>query len=282
MNLPSNIRKKSKCFVNLLLFTTYIKNSLCYLLLLFCFGCATRAQLLPKTVSIEKPSELLQVLSSQEKGLEDLKAQAKVSLQIDGVREKSASAYFLYRSPRDLKLAIGALGIEIMSALSQNDTLALYLPRNNRYIEGPSSEVLYRLTGVNLEYYDVQCALLGLSGLSPLDLTQVTKFEIQKNRFFLEIWTPLWDRQIWFDRATVALLEEHISDRQGKRLSSRRLSDYREKNGVILPKKVEIFQGENHIKIQFSRQKINSGISIDQFKIRVPSDFVPIEIPSSF
>ncbi len=258
------------------------RSAALYLVLFLCLpACATRPPRPPHIGSVQDPYELLQILSSRADSLRDLDARARISLRIDGVREQRASAYLLYRSPGDLKLAVGTLGIEIMSALARHDSLAVYLPRDNHYLEGSPSEVLYSITGVNLEYYDVHRAILGLPGLSPLDLPRMTRFEIQDEQIFLEIRTPLWDRRIWLDRRTATLLEERIYDRQGNRLSSRRLGDYRDENGVILPRRIEIFQGEDQIQIRVSRRKINTGISDDRFRMRVPADVVRLGSPGS-
>ncbi len=246
-------------------------------LLLFLSACATTPPRPPAAGPILNASDLLRIVSQRTEGLRDLEARAKVTLRINGVRQK-ASAFLLYRSPGALKLDVrGPLGIGILSALGVNDSLYLYLPRDNRYLDGPPGEVLHRITGVNLEYYDTRRAILGLPNLSPLDRPRIVRFEIEDERFFLELRAPLWTRLIWLDRQTATLLEEQIHAPQGGILSRRTLGDYRDENGVILPRRIEIIQGDNRIQIEITRRQINAGASDDRFRLKLPSDVIRLD-----
>ena len=237
-------------------------------------ACAMRPPGLPDVGPVQTPEEILHIVSARTEGLRDLKADARLTLHIDGVRQ-GASARFYYRSPDALKLDVtGPLGTGILFALARDDSLAVYLPRDNHYLKGPAEEVLYSITGVNLEYYDARRAILGLPGLSPLDLPRIARFEAPQGRFLLEIRDPLWTRRIYLDRRTLVVLEERILSRTGDLLSRRLMDDYRDENGIVLPRRIHILQGADQIRIEITRRSVNAGLSDDRFRLRIPSDVI--------
>ncbi|MCZ6631831.1 MAG: DUF4292 domain-containing protein [bacterium] len=241
------------------------------------FACATGRPPLPDAGLIQNPAELLSLIASQSYGLQDQKIRAKIDLEIDGIKERRATARVLHRAPGDLKLDIGTFGIVFLSALVQNDTLRLHLPRENHYLEGPPEEVLYRITGVDLSYYTLNRAILGLPTLTPLDLPRITRYDVGQTQIILEIRDPLWTRRVVVDRRTATVQEEHIFDtKNDRRLSSRRLTDYRFENGFTLPRRIEILQNDNRnrIRIEIDRREINTGLSQSDFQMKVPSDVI--------
>jgi outer membrane biogenesis lipoprotein LolB len=240
-------------------------------------GCVSVPPPPPVVGPVREPAEALHVLSSRAQDLRDLRARARISLRIDGVRQ-SATAILFYRSPDALKLDLnGPLGVGVLSALARRDSLAVYLPRDNRYLEGQAEEVLYRITGVDLSYYDVCKAILGLPNLSPLDLPRTHRFEQRDARLFLEVRGPLWTRHVWLDPHTMTLSEEEVYDPEGFLLSKRLLKDYREENGVVLPRHIEIRQGEDRIEIQIVRRTVNQGRLDGRFRLKIPSNVVRMD-----
>ena len=214
------------------------------------------------------------LVSGRTDSLRDLEARARIALRIDGVRER-ASVFLRYRSPGDLKMDVtGPLGTGVLHALSSHDSLALYLPRQNRYLNGLPDEVLYRVTGVNLEYYEARRAILGLPALSVLDLPRITRYEARGDTLLLDIQGPIWNRSLRFDRRTAALQSEAVSTPEGVPLSSRILSDYRNEDGVVLPRRIQILQGQDRIEIRVVKRRVNIGLSDDQFWLNVPSDVI--------
>lgn len=239
------------------------------------FSCTTGRSRLPDVGPIQNPAELLRLIASQSHGLQDQKIRAKIDLEIDGIKERRATARVLYRAPGDLKLDIGTFGIVFLSALSQNDTLRLHLPRENHYLEGAPEEVLYRITGVDLTYYTLNRAILGLPTLTPLDLPHITRYDAGQTHIILEIRDPLWIRRVVVDRRTATVQEEHIFDtKNNRRLSSRRLTDYRFENGLTLPRQIEILQNDNRIRIEIDRREINTGLTQSDFQMKVPADVI--------
>ena len=240
-------------------------------------GCVSAPPPPPVVGPVREPAEALHILSARARDLRDLKARARISLRIDGVRQ-SATAILFYRSPDALKLDVnGPLGVGILSALGRKDSLAVYLPRDNRYLEGQAADVLYRITGVDLCYYNVRKAILGLPNLSPLDLPRTRLFERRGARLFLEVRGPLWTRHVWLDPHTLTLSEEEIYDTEGFLLSRRLLRDYREENGVVLPRHIDIRQGEDRIQIEILRREVNQGGLDGRFQLKVPSNVVRID-----
>ena len=241
-------------------------------------ACSTRRTRPHDVGPIHNSFDLLRIISSHTDSLRDLEARAKIFIRIDGVQQNT-SAVVRYKFPDALKLDVtGALGIGLLHALAENDSLAVYLPRDNHYLRGLPEEILYRVTGVDLQFYDAQRAILGLPSTSVLDLPRVSSFETQGNSIYIEIKEPLWDRRICVDRRTATILREEIYDHhQGRLISQRLMADYREERGVILPRRIDIRQGTDQIRIDFGWRNVNSGINERVFRMKVPSDVIRVE-----
>ncbi|MDA0748657.1 MAG: DUF4292 domain-containing protein [bacterium] len=220
----------------------------------------------------------MHIVASQTQNLQDVQARARVDLRIDNIRQKGL-AVIAFRSPDRLKLDISdtLLGIGVLSARSWNDSLAVYLPRENRYLEGPLDEVLYRVTGVDLAYYGARAAILGLPNLSPILLPNAGPLEIRGDTLSVRIVEPFWIRKVRLDRRTLTLQEEQIHTPQGVLLSRRILSEYRTENGVLLPGHTEIIQGKDRIQIRVEERTVNQGVTQARFEMKIPSDAVRLD-----
>ena len=249
-----------------------------YFLLLLLPGCAATLSRLPDVGPVPTPDDLLRIVSSRADSLVDLEIRAGINMRIDGVKQKGFAVLF-YRSPDELKIEIkhALLGIGVLSARAQGDTMAVYLPRTNHYLEGPSEDVLRAITGVDLAPYGVRHALLGLVNLSPLNLPRVGEFASHRDSLTVEIIEPLWTRRLRFDPRAAVLLEERVYTPDGALISRRLLSEYRRQNGVVLPGRMEMIQGNDRILIQVARRTINAGVPDRRFELRVPSDVIRLE-----
>lgn len=247
------------------------------LFLFLFFGCATGRVAIPDAPPFNSPAELIQILTARQIHLKDQRVRARISLRIDGVSERRATALLQYRTPGDLKIDIGTLGVSILSASGANDTLRVFLPRDNQYLQGAPARVLETLTGVNMSYYDIHHAIFGLPNLSEPDILRVTRY-VPGERVLIELRHPRWTRRLWLDQRTATLLEEHVFAPNGQRLSKRLLSGYRVESGFILPGRIEIHQGEDFIQIDVQSRAINAGLSDADFVLRIPGDVTRHEI----
>ncbi len=235
-------------------------------------GCVAHRPDLPVLPPIASAMELLHLTATRYDSLRDQAMRAAIDLTIDGVRERRAYALVRHRSPSDLKLVVGSLGTVVMAARAQNDTLCVYLPRENHYLAGHPEDVLYTLTGVDLSYYAYDRALLGLPSLSPRDAPYATRFKPGREYIFLELHHASYVRRVWIEARTGLLREEKVYNANGQLVSARRLSNYRSENGFALPRRIEIQQGEDVILIQVQSRTINAGLSDKDFDLPVPKD----------
>ena len=249
-----------------------------YLLFLLISGCAASLSRLPQVGPVQTPTDLLRIVSSRADSLVDLEVRAGIDMRIDGVKQKGFAVLF-YKSPDHLKIEIkdALLGIGVLSARAQADSLAVYLPRTNHYLVGPSEDVLRAVTGVDLAPYGVRHALLGLVNLSPLNLARIGGFASHADSLSLEIIEPLWTRRLRFDPRAAVLLEERVYTPNGLLLSRRILSEYRRQNGVVLPGRIEMIQGNDRIRIQVASRRVNSGVPKPRFRLKVPADVIRLE-----
>lgn len=247
-----------------------------FLLLLVLAGCAASLSRLPEVAPLSTPSDLLRVVSSRADSLVDLEVHARINMRVDGVKQNGVVVLF-YRSPDALKIEMKVLFSSVLSALARGDSLAVYLARTNHYLEGPSEDVLRTVTGVDLTPYGARAAILGLVNLSPLSLPRIGGFETHRDSLVVEIIEPLWTRRLRFDPQTAVLLEERVYSPEGALISRRILSEYRLQNGIALPRRMEIVQGNDRIRIHVSNRKVNSGVPEHRFQLKVPGDVIRLE-----
>lgn len=171
----------------------------------------------------------------------------------------------------------GNLGISIMSAKFWGDSLRVYLPGENGYLEGQAASVLYQVTGMNLAYYDVQRVILGIPTLEMSDRARVTSFRTTSDYYIVDLQHSFLKRQLWIDRTNVTLAREDITDLHGERRSQLRLSRYKSVSGCLLPQKIEIRQGLNHIAWTVESSRVNAGLDDDAFNLNMPDGVMPLE-----
>jgi hypothetical protein len=219
---------------------------------------------------VRDPTELIHRIIADSNSLSDARIRARVSIEIDGVRQKASSVTF-YRQPDDLRMEVsGTLGVSIMSARFWADSLRVYLPGGNGYLEGPANLVLYQVTGVDLSYYDIPRVLLGIPTLSPSAKERVIGFQTDPSHYILDLQYERWIRKVWINRADLTVAREEILDAYGKRRSELRLEDHRVVSGCRLPRRVSISQGLNQIEFRVESQKVNIGLPDDLFVQKMP------------
>ncbi|MDE2997856.1 MAG: DUF4292 domain-containing protein [Gemmatimonadota bacterium] len=251
------------------------KPALCLFLLVFS-GCAASLSRLSEIPPPSSPADLLRIVSSRSDDLLDLEVRAGIDMRVDGVKQNGVVVLF-HRSPDALKIEMKVLFSSVLSALARGDSLAVFLARTNHYLEGPSEDVLRTVTGVDLTPYGAREAILGLVNLSPLSLPRIGEYATHRDSLVVEIIEPLWTRRLRFDPRTAVLLEERVYSPQGVLVSRRMLSDYQLQNGVALPRRMEIVQDSNRIRIQVISRKVNSGVPEGRFQLKVPGDVIRVE-----
>ena len=239
-----------------------------FLVLALLSGCASAPRLLPLT-EVAGPRDLIDLVHAHYDSLRTARIRSKVSLEIEGVRQKATSLVFFDRQDR-LKMEVnGSLGISIMSASLRGDSMTVYLPGDHGYLDGPAARVLYQVTGMNLAFYDIQQVIMGLPTLQGA-AEHVTSFKVRENHFVLDLDDGVLRKQIWIQRRGAVVSREDIFGARGELLSSLRLGDYTDVAGCRLPQSVEIRQGANHISWTVESAKVNEGIDASVFRLVMP------------
>ena len=235
------------------------------------FLCACASSPAPRRPpSIRGPEDLIHRIISHTDSLHNARVRARVSLEIDRVKQKGTSVLF-FEQPADLRMEISAgLGVSIMSAKFWGDSLLVYLPGENGYLEGEAASVLYQVTGINLAYYDVQRVILGIPTLDMSNRAHITRFETTPDQYIIDLQHTYLKRRLWIDRGTVTVTREDITDLHGKLRSRLLLSRYKRVSGCLLPQRIEISQGRNHIRWVIESTRINAGLKDDVFDLNMP------------
>lgn len=236
----------------------------------FIFSSCAGPQALKRHLPADTAADLLKIASDDIARLRTFEGEARVSLRLEGVRQK-ALALVLFRSPSDLKVDVtGPLGIRLMTASASGEDLRVFLPRSNELYEGRADgDVLRRVTGVDLGAWAPWRALLGVA---PANSGRVEGFEREGERLIVRVREGAGTRRLTFDAQGLTLAEEEVYDREGRLVVRRRMSDYRETDGVVLPRRIALSQGEDEVRIEYTEWKLNRGVEEERLRMRVPQD----------
>lgn len=231
----------------------------------FCLGCAHR----PRMDLTQVPADRLASLMRENQAkLLDLEGRARISLLVDGIRQ-TVRASVLYKAPDLLKVEVmGALGGSALTAVSRQGSLEVYLPEAKQLIvDQASGDVLSRLTGVELGPYDPKHVFLGTVAFSDTEMD----IERRGDRYLAVFQEDGLIRRVWIEGDRYMPVEEEIYDACGDLLLRRRMTKYERIGGARLPRRIEILDGRNWIRIEFLHRRANRGIREKRFRIKVPS-----------
>jgi hypothetical protein len=254
-----------------------LRSGLAAVTLVALAACASTSPTLPAIRTPESLSGLVSILAQRENDLRTVDARFQIDLRIDGIRQKGNGALF-WRKGTALKLDVSdrLLGIGVLAALAYGDSLSVYLPRENRFLRGKAASVLYNVTGVDVSFYGLHRAILGIPNFAEADTQRVTRFESRSDTLIVEVLDSAWTRHLRIHGPTGVLLEERILTPDGQRLSIRYLSDYRVHGGVPLPGVIRIQQDTDRITLRYRRQTVNAGVPDHRLRLNLPSDAVDL------
>ena len=244
-------------------------------------GCLTSTvRNLPAGLSGERVEDILVLEEQNRARLQDFDGEARVSLEVEGVRYR-ASAFVRFKSPDLLKMEVTdpVFGRHVMTALIREDSLEIYIPEVKTIYAGKvDGPLFWEITRVDLGRYDPKYALLGLIDIGQDDLQNMVGFRATNGRRVVTFEEDKWTKRLWIDRKTLLVVEEEIFDRSANLVARRTMGDYRNMDGVVLPKSVKIEQGKSHIKIRFVESAVNTGLSEDMFQMKFPKGTLRVRV----
>ena len=228
-------------------------------------GCAHRRRAVLPPIS---PDRLVSLVRSKRTQLMDLRGMARISLQVDDIKQ-TVRAFILYRAPDRMKMDVmGMLG-SALTAVSGPEKAEIYLPREKQLIvDYEGGYVLSRLSGIELGYYDPASMLLGIV---PLPDGEQVEAEQVGDRYLLVMRENGTVRRVWVEGDSYLPVEEEIYDDAGVLCLRRTMSRYERIGGAHLPRRIEILDGQNSVRIEFQRRRANQGLDEDRFRLNVPS-----------
>ena len=251
------------------------KNALHFAFCIFYFAFCTflscaGPRVLRRHLPADTAADLLKIATEDVARLRTFEGEARISLRLEGVRQRG-SALVLFRRPHDLKVDVtGPIGVRLMTAVASCDSLRVFLPRSNDLYEGRSDgAALRRIIGVDLRAWTPWRAVLGVVAGDP---GQVEGFEREGDRLVVRLRGTSGTRRLTFDARGLTLSGEEVYDRAGALVARREMSGYREADGVVLPRRIVLFQGEDEVRVEYTDWRLNRGVEEERLRLRVPQD----------
>ena len=237
--------------------------------LLFLIGCATQAPIRRSNWHYETGvAALLRSAIDDFHRIQDLRAEAKITYEQGGQRDKGAAG-LLYRKPDMLRLEVhgGPFSSPIMTVLLEPDSLTV-ISREGHWKAAATSSALASLVDLDLGDYDLTYALLGM--VEPLGPDSVVTLEYP--RADLLVATVVGDgrrRRLWIDLFRGFVTREEVGLPGGDTLV-RELGDYDLVAGAYLPQLVEIRQGPAALTLDYRRFTPNTGLPAAKLTKGIP------------
>lgn len=215
--------------------------------------------------------KLLEAPLEQLEQLQDLTAEARLTLRVDG-REQRATALVQLMMPDLMKLEVrGPFLSHILTVVLSADTLFVHGPAAAGNWQGAvDGSLLEFLTGLDLGGYDLRYALLGLVERAPVDTRLAPEFPRGDRVIIALQMPPGYCRRIWVNLHRGLVTREEVVRDGSNWALIRQLRDYRSVGTMLLPRTVEILQGGASIKLEYQRYRLNTGLRRSAFEAAMP------------
>lgn len=203
--------------------------------------------------------------------LRDFEGQAEVYVWWQGTYQR-VSMLVLFKRPDLLKVEVyGLLGMSLLKMSIRGESLIVYAPMANRFIEEPvEGGLLQMITGFDLRSEDLRDVLLGTVHLKRTDLEQVAAFERGEDTYRIVVekagrihWLAVDDRR-W------TVVEDEVFNAHGDPMGKRSMRHFGHIQGVALPRSIELVRNGDRVQIEFTSQRVNLGLSDARFEIPRP------------
>jgi len=217
-------------------------------------------------------ASLLRLSTEQLRGLEDLTAEASITVRQAGTRDRG-TALIQLKNPDLFRVEVrGPLYSHVFTALLQGDSLMVYGPGAGGSWKGAvRGSLLLRLTGLNLGLYDLKYTLLGVVAPGSVAPGQEVEYP-RADRAVVPLAGSGVSRRVWVDLYRGFVVREDVELPGDLPPLVRRLEDYRKVGKLYLPGRVEIHQFDTVVILDYQRYALNQGIPEERFFQDVPLD----------
>ena len=241
----------------------------CCLAIILLYGCAARVPVRRADWHFETGVDSLLISAAADfRNLQDLQAEAGISYEQAGQRDKGAAG-ILYRRPDMLRVEVrgGPFSSHVLTALLHRDSLTVVSGDNYRK-EPVGGSVLAQLVDLDLGDYNLAYALLGM--VEPVGADSLAALEYPRADVLVAtVLGPSRRRRLWIDRLSGFVTREEI-DRPGAAKLVRVLRDYQLVDQVYLPGMVEIRQAGAALVLDYRNYRPNTGISAARLTRGIP------------
>ena len=192
--------------------------------------------------------------------IDDLKLRAQVSVRVDG-RDERATALLLYAKPDMFRFDVrGPLFSHVLTAVMHDDSLTV-MTREGSW-KGDVNSSLRRLIGIDLGGYDLGYLLLGVVQPGRIDSERSVGYA-RADRAILPIADAEASRTVTVDLFRGFIVAERF---ESPRASwHREMTGYRRLDDSYFPGTMSIWQGDNHLHLEYGEIHLNEGIPREEF-----------------
>ncbi len=202
--------------------------------------------------------------------VQNLTAEAGIELRQGKVRQRGTALIQMKGADLFRVEVRGPFYSHVFTALQEGDSLTVYGRAVNGAWKGLArGPLLLHLTGIDLGFYELRHALLGLVEPGPL-ATELGVEYPRADRAIVPFYGPGVLRRLWIDVHRGLVTRERMETLAGRVLLERRLRDYRRVASLVLPRRVQIDQGEVAIALDYRSYDLDKVLSVESFFEGIP------------
>jgi outer membrane lipoprotein-sorting protein len=227
--------------------------------------------LLPASVPAEP---FWEKLAERRNALENLKGLARVQARTDKGRVALDDVVVIVRRAQALRLeGIGPFGQPLFLFVTDGESLALYMIRENRLVVGQASRRnLERLFGIGVSPRSLLRVLLGDIPLNQLPDDGELAF-VESERLYLWEGTqagPTPKYRVWFDPQELYPVRFEMEDGSGTVVMQVNYGDFKPQGAFLLPARIDVVEPATQRRAtwHYTDVQLNTEVSADLFRVR--------------
>jgi hypothetical protein len=204
--------------------------------------------------------------------LSNFEGQARVIIELPGAGYNGYSDVYVKMPDSVLVKTEAILGIDIGVLFFDHQYFGAYAPKENSFYYGEIDILDLRdFLQVELkteELYEV------LTGLTQIDVDSSSRLKFDDGKFLITTLWPQGEVRYWIDPKKYIVTRCYLVNEDGETILKKEFSRFKKYDGLVLPRTIRLTRpkAKERLTVYYTKQKINSPISPEKFKLKIPKN----------
>lgn len=204
--------------------------------------------------------------------LSNYEGQARVIIELPGAGYNGYSDIFINMPDSVLVKTEAILGIDVGVFFLDHQYFGAYAPKENSFYYG-ENEILDLRDFFHVELETDELFEV-LTGLTKIDVDFTTKLEVAAGKFLLTSHSSSGEVKYWIDPKNYVVTKCHLLDGDGEIVLRKEFRRFKKYDGLMIPRTIKLTRpkARERLTVYYTKQKINTPISPEKFKLKIPKN----------